>query len=53
MAGSAILTGRFPPRDNPMCNDAIMDAGFANGTTHDVPGPGLSYMLAGGSDQQH
>ena len=41
------------PRDDPMCSDAIMDAGFASGATRDVPGPGLGYMLAGGSDESN
>ena len=41
------------PGDDPMCSDAIMDAGFAAGATRDVPGPGLGYMLAGGSDESN
>ncbi len=41
------------PGDDPMCNDATMDAGFANGATRDVSGPGLGYMLAGGSDESN
>ena len=41
------------PGDDPSCNDATMEEGFANGTTRDVSQPGLSYMLAGGSDESN
>ncbi|MBP9072085.1 MAG: DUF4440 domain-containing protein [Caldilineaceae bacterium] len=41
------------PGDDPSCNDPIMEAGFASGATRDVPGPGLGYMLAGGSDESN
>ena len=41
------------PGNDPSCNDAIMDAGFANGTTRDVPDLGIGYMLQGGSDESN
>jgi hypothetical protein len=39
------------PGDDPSCNDAVMEEGFAKGTARDVAQLGLSYMLAGGSDE--
>ena len=41
------------PGDDPACDDPIMMEGFTNGTARSVPQVGLSYMLAGGSDESN
>jgi len=41
------------PGNDPQCNDTISDAGFVAGATRTVPSAGLSYMLAGGSDESN
>jgi hypothetical protein len=41
------------PGDDPSCNDAAMEEGFATGATRDVTRLGLAYMLAGGSDESN
>ena len=41
------------PGNDPDCNDTISDVALTNGATRTVPRAGLSYMLAGGSDESN
>lgn len=41
------------PGNDPSCNDATLEAGFATGTAREVTRVGLSYMLQGGSDESN
>jgi hypothetical protein len=41
------------PGNDPSCNDATLEAGFATGTAREVTRLGLSYMLQGGSDESN